>query len=529
MSTYCAVLMDVSSIQKYVFHSNQLADNLGASYIVNTLFDEAVQILPSILSLDEQKVESIMASWKNDPENVLMEQNSGIPFEIGIADGGKALILFREKAACMRFIQEFTRHLLIAAPGLQLAVAIKENFDVSPNGFSKHLSQLFEELIYNRNRYHPLTVLPSHGITALHSQNGITITSPTSAMSRERRAAEEWQRLLHEDLKHRHPQYCFTNQIDELGQAEGDNFVAVVHIDGNGIGNWFKQSSSLVDYRKRAQALEQISRESFWQLVDVVVEQMKRIQVMENTPGFVIKSKDDKECLLLRPIIQGGDDLTFVCHGKLALYLAEQYIKIWTKKANNEEQGPVKFGRPADGGFTACAGIAIAKTKYPFYRTYQVAQQCCAEAKKIAREKGMGSWIDFQVVMGTKSGGLADIRKEEYSPDGIDLHYGPYILDSNTQDAKSFASLKQGIREFQLYENWAKRDLNNLRSSFYLGRETIEDFMVYMRAKGGELPKRERWYSRPYSNNETPYFDMLEMMDFYPLWLLGGEQENAAN
>lgn len=37
MSTYYAVLFDVVSIQKYVFSSNELVDNLGASHIVKNL------------------------------------------------------------------------------------------------------------------------------------------------------------------------------------------------------------------------------------------------------------------------------------------------------------------------------------------------------------------------------------------------------------------------------------------------------------------------------------------------------------
>lgn len=58
--------------------------------------------------------------------------------------------------------------------------------------------------------------------------------------------------------------------------------------------------------------------------------------------------------------------MTFICHGKLALYLAEKFIRIWTSKANDKEHGLVRYGLPANNEFTACAGIAIAKTKYPF-------------------------------------------------------------------------------------------------------------------------------------------------------------------
>ena len=44
VNTCCAVLMDTVSIQKYVFASNTLRDNLGASHIVNRLFEDAAVI-----------------------------------------------------------------------------------------------------------------------------------------------------------------------------------------------------------------------------------------------------------------------------------------------------------------------------------------------------------------------------------------------------------------------------------------------------------------------------------------------------
>ena len=171
MNTYCAVLMDVISIQKYIFSSNELRNNLGASHIVKTLFeDKAVEAINMACNIyDEDKVRTIMAEWRNSPDKILMKDDKSIPFEIGVSGGGKALIFFREEDMARKFIKNFTKSLLINAPGLQLAVAVDEEFSLD-QPFSRQLEQLFAQMTKNRNQYFPVTTLPVHSITATNRE-----------------------------------------------------------------------------------------------------------------------------------------------------------------------------------------------------------------------------------------------------------------------------------------------------------------------------------------------------------------------
>ena len=43
---YKAILFDTRSIQKYIFSSNQLKTNIGASYLVEAVFEEI--LLPAV-------------------------------------------------------------------------------------------------------------------------------------------------------------------------------------------------------------------------------------------------------------------------------------------------------------------------------------------------------------------------------------------------------------------------------------------------------------------------------------------------
>lgn len=126
--------------------------------------------------------------------------------------------------------------------------------------------------------------------------------------------------------------------------------------------------------------------------------------------------------------------------------------------------------------------------------------------------------------MGSESGDLTSIRNDKSKTFDYSLYYGPYSLDDQETDCcKSLKSLKQGIKEFQFDNYWARSNLNSLRMAFNLGKEAVDSFLTHMEAKGGKLPYRHGW-RQAYKDCSTPYYDMLEMIEFYPLWLLEGGQ-----
>ncbi len=552
MNKYCAVLMDVVSIQKYIFGSNRLKDNLGASHIIKMLFTEfAKTVSQTTFDLEDREVERIFSSWRKRPEAILLEEDAQVPFEIGMTDGGKTLMLFRDKCVAKKFMKAFTRELLICYPGIHLAVAMQENFPIGENGFKQALADLFSKLMTNRNRLFPATVLPSHGITAVHSQGGETInlryddTETTqllpseTARKRKEAAVEEGKRQ--ETLSNKgYKGYSFTNLTDALGQTEGDNYIAVVYIDGNNIGDWFKESTSLLDYRQRSVNMFRITEESYWDMIDAAVRVVEKIGEMKRSKrdnelvGFDIKSDGGKKVLPLRPIILGGDDLTFVCHGKLALYFTEIFINSWVQKANDPDRGLEKH-KSNGRRFDACGGIAFAKTKAPFYRIYQFAEEGCSIAKKKARNNGSGSWIDFQLVRGTKSGNLEDIRKQESKIGGIELYYGPYLLTDECDKFHDIACLKRNIMWFKGSEGdknrkkWAERNLKEFRTVLNMGKEVVEVFWKDAKGQGLGLPSysNEEYGREPVVGGKTPYHDILEMMEYYPLWLIEFSQKGA--
>lgn len=112
-----AILFDVQSIQKYIFANNKLKANVGASYIVDRLFED-VLCKDVILQLESG---ADITSWKTRRDSI-----TSLPASVYVAyiGGGKALILIDNDHANMieDIIKTFTAQVLTQYPGLKVGV-----------------------------------------------------------------------------------------------------------------------------------------------------------------------------------------------------------------------------------------------------------------------------------------------------------------------------------------------------------------------------------------------------------------------
>jgi len=77
MSTIYAVLLEVASIQKYVFGSNKLKENYGASYLVENVFEDNLKTLWRNKFKDEN-----FDMWEKNPDEIRIK-NPEIEAEVG--------------------------------------------------------------------------------------------------------------------------------------------------------------------------------------------------------------------------------------------------------------------------------------------------------------------------------------------------------------------------------------------------------------------------------------------------------------
>ncbi len=533
MNECYAVLLDTVSIQNYIFRSNKLKENLGASYLVDQIFGSYLaEAIGKITGRSAEEERQHLFDWENTDAETLKCADA---VEIGYIGGGNALLFFQKESQAKQFIEIWTKILLVYAPGLTTAVALNK-FPQDPTKFKSSLNSLFKKLKENKSRYIPITTLPRHGITAECARSELSAEIYNSDIkeyvSADVNARIEAARFSKEKIEQKYQallqdKYCFVNELDKLGGVQGeDSHIAVVHIDGNDVGKLVKQADSLKASRYLSKTIRTATERAFEKIIEITVNKYDEIMDSlgfsdENPP----KKENDKNVLPIRSIILGGDDVTFVCDARLGIYFAKIFIKEFEGKT--KENGKK---------LTACAGVSIIKTKYPFYRGYWLAEELCANAK--ARRKEVDettSFLDFHVSMGGVAGSLKYIRERYFGidPRGNDEKGGEYLLyrplkvvPKEPFDELGLEMMLAGV--WHLKNDFPKNKLADLRAVLTHSRDARLEFVQDLKYRGLEFPKIEgyQFENELFENNLTPYFDMLELLRFYPEFALKEIGEN---
>lgn len=532
-----AVLIDTVSIQQYIFGSNKLKENLGGSQLIQEVYqshllDVIKEMFPSYDSKD-------FDTWEAHPETCLMETQNA-PFEVGYIGGGNALLFFKEKGDAITFIKEWTKTLLVHASGVVTAVACGTlDLDKSKDKFKDENERLFKILQKNKYQFIPQTIIPRHGITAECPHTGYSMDIWNEKEDTEEQeyvssvayakicASEKTTKKLEREFADvLQEKYRFTDQLDKLGQIKGeDSHIAIVHIDGNGMGERFRKTVSLKEIRHLSKSVRAATVESFRKLLIAIIAQFPQIQ---DALGFDNEKrqhypKDDegkKPVMPIRSIIMGGDDITFVCDGKLGVYFAKIFLAAFEEQEASDRQP-----------LSACAGIAITKAKYPFYRGCKLAEQLCKSAKKRRKNEGNeGSWLDFHVAYGGFSGDTEEIRSAHYMAAQGCLPFGPYRTGDHYE--YGLDTLIKNIRALTITpppeKQFPRSKLKELRQVITLGKDATSRFVQELEARGLQLPviNGSFYHKTLWEGQKTPYFDMVDIMEFYPLKLevtQGGE------
>jgi len=163
MAEYTLILYEVTGIQNYVFRSNHLAQNIGASEIVEQVSKSwLVEILDSMSLRTNAKLDQ---DGRFDFDTNVKLSAGNADAEVIFRGGGKALLLFAEEANATAFTKKLTRKALEEAPGLQLVVT-REKFEWESRALSKVHSDLYKNLEMRKRDRRFSTPLAGLGVTA---------------------------------------------------------------------------------------------------------------------------------------------------------------------------------------------------------------------------------------------------------------------------------------------------------------------------------------------------------------------------
>jgi hypothetical protein len=535
MSKRCLAVYDVTRIQDFVFGPNKLKENIGGSLYIHTLFQEKlVSIIKQTLGTEN---ETVITEWEK-ANTFSLPANQSLKADVIYIGGGNAMVAFASKDDAVNVTKALSKMLLEETQNtLGVAVAyVETDFE----NYTKDKRDLFKMLNINKDSYSPSAPLRNIGITyectdGLPSEGKKDVDSDKKYISRV--AARK--QLLSQDKSNFDSifddvlgnSYRFPNDFDLLGGKEGESHIAVVHIDGNNMGQFIdSRLSKISDFGKAITEMRWISKKTseayqtvFAQLVEELIDALK----LEGIDKKLRRDFDDKErqWLPIRPVILSGDDLTFVSDGRIGIQLAVRLLQLLEERPDRETFP-----------LSACAGIAIVKSHFPLYRAYDLAEQLCASAKQKAKAlnpENPGSWLDYHIVYSGFEQNLNDLRTRMYSVPGMAKPSRPIDFPQNNLLLRPFCvegENVQGIDRWKnilnLYETmtkkWPRSRLKTLRNNFIISEEAVQTFQKINSSRGAnyQLPRYEMNNTTCHNNKlfieyQTPYFEPLELIDFY--------------
>ncbi|WP_448382317.1 hypothetical protein [Desulfosoma sp.] len=509
--------IDVLGVQRFVFSTNRVQDMVTGSFLVH---------------------------WSTSHERTgalsgLVSRNA-----ILLAGGGNAIVEFDSFDQARSFTAHYTRRLHDQAPGLEVVV-VHRPFE--KGHLAQALQQIQIDLAREKTERTPSAPLLGLSVTASCVETGLPAAGfdpaePTRPLSqgvlkrrRRKEAANEHWKIY---LKDSDP-FAFPLELDDLGRTMGEtSLIGVVHIDGNGVGEKIKKwltekadngaKDDIVrrEYRKWSQAIDDLGKRAFQAVVDRVrqaINCQKACRII-GKPDHLGFDLNGQWMLPLRPILLGGDDLTFVCDGRIALDLTETALDVFDKS-----------NIPHLGRIDACAGVAIVRAHAPFARAYDLAEDLCASAKRLIKKElpKTGCALDWHIGLARPGETAEDIRKRQYRANSRDLTCRPYRLGSGRQDSETWRWLsgtllddpQMGLRG----KLWSKRR-NKVKAFPELVREgpqsvraALEAWKVVDPSLQLPPPIHEDGF---FAQKRTPLIDAMELLDVH--LVLDGYQKPQA-
>ncbi|MFB6274140.1 MAG: hypothetical protein ABEL51_14715 [Salinibacter sp.] len=561
-------IVDTAGIQPYIFGSNRLRENIGASYLVAQATGTwALESVPGQNNVEDPSNGTL------DPDKQI--ERGHLDAEVLYSGGGNVVVLFREEEEAEAFKRTLSEKVLERAPGLRLVATGLEFQWSGDKTLSARMRDLRRKLFRVKRDDPPSAPLLGLGVTAMCGSTGLPAIGmtpriegdpdseyPASAEILEKHDAYEDANARLQETIELPGAFEYPRAFDDLGRTEGEmSYLAVVHADGNDMGKRISRIGERYDESAEGVGRDEMNRgyiraiREYSRAVEEAAETAQRKTLeslcasIDEDAGAIIHQNDQGDelnrieldrarqnghppgeaswHLPFRPLVFGGDDLTFVSDGRLGLALALDYVKRFeeeTERAFKKRDRREEWGGP----ITACAGAAIVKTHYPFSRAYRLSTELTDSAKKFRREirdQVDEDWdeacLDWHFSLDELDGSLNRIRDRRYSVPAGSLTLRPVALDTNPKpgdEARTWNVVRQGISVFQS-EGWAGRrnKVKRLREALRQGESRVEQYTD----AHGQLPALDFPSKDPnlpesgWMNERCAYFDAVELSDLH--------------
>lgn len=491
MHNWLLAKYDVSGIQSYIFATNRLQENVGASKNVGKILKEFLkEAIEEVIGGYQGK--KAVTEWEQGTEGGLplqMEKDESIRIETVYIGGGNAFVLFVEKELYNQVSTCLAKKVLENCRGVNLLTAW---VPVKFTNFAQDIESLNREMEKRKQRAQRHLLYAAYPVAEQDGSYGLPVTHLITGSDGTKKASvvqyEKWLSYEKADKGN------LAVQMNDLIRKKGeDSYVAVIHIDGNGMGAMVQKA--LQRYQSYHQAVPEMRNFS---------AQIDR----RNSEAFgrtieAVESFMDMPILPVRPLLQDGDDLTFICRADLGLCMAVRFLR---ELLGNSEEGME---------LSACAGIAYVHSHFPFKIAYEIAESCCSNAKKrwyAQGEKQDLCCLDFQVVRG------AYIRQEEQRKKEEAFLARPFLVkaeeEAGAKSLDSFLTILDQVtaNETQGERQWPRNRLKRLYEAFHQGETAVKGLEKEYASRGYDLCELS---GEKVFTMDSGLYDALEIMDFY--------------
>lgn len=492
MSNKVLVMYEISQKQHYIFRTNRLIENIGASHIIRSVTETPYEFFDELKDLlDIQTDELILPKAQTY-----------------IVGGGNATYVFENQNDADNFAQKLSAAILRYLPGVELFLIKKEinweedNLYPKGNQSNSIMMEMRGRLANKKHRREhavrqiswgihqacPRSGLPAGARESFPKSNGDVAKAEELIIKgkigeRVRRKGYR-RRLLEENIDLKEAErYSFFNHLEDIFEdgknEEGKSYAAIVSIDGNAMGvkvsdflhQEFKDNDDYVSrYKDFSNEIDNAYTRAFRQTIAHLMNDFDRWadKIYGNKLNDAKFYEVYRYIIPLRPVVASGDDISFITHGSLGLEVSRLFLQYLQRESITINGKTLNF--------QSCAGVAIIRHKFPFWLGFELADNLCSNAKKRLKkdapkwqELEMGtegnqydtSLIDWQLVESGDT--ILDIHsfREQYyrNEDNSSLVMRPYYVQKYDEEYRHFASYEQAfLSAIQLIEQSSEGD-----------------------------------------------------------------------
>ena len=490
------VILEVSQKQAYIFGSNKVADNIVNSAVI------AKCLSPDYIGL-------ILGEKYNEEINLVY------------SGGGHTILEYDDRKSAEESVFLLTERIYEEFDGLEVFAKICEYQEsMSPKDNLKALSAGLEaKKALRRSGFH-------------HGSFGVEEIDSNTLKPVVKKKSEAINKIKKEEYTYTSKSFIPEGyepvfEFEKLGMEKNrSSFIAVVHIDGNGMGKRVDELYECIDDKNDWNSVKKALRVFSDSIDDDFKSAYKEMSVAvarsieEGELKGKIKLHRDKDSgkyyFPVRRIITAGDDICFVTEGRIGLECSRIFIEKLSSKTNKADRK----------GYSACAGIAIVHQKYPFYKAYELAEKLCSNAKKEGAsispdDDGRNAClIDWHIEYGEIKDSIDDIRRDYIADDGSVLTHKPYVIRANketlnkTPEEKKYDHFKRNIRCITNCEkDFGGGVVKQLRSVMKSGKTETDNFISFHRLE--DRLNATFYKDKDSGKNKNTFFDAIEMMDTF--------------